>query len=302
MIPMGTLLLSLMLALPSAERCAAMLLSPGEEMRKAAKAALADAGSAKYNAAVLEVLAERAHSRTAWIAVLEKELSDSSGPRHKEVRELLRILKGSTEDNIGVDLVMVSLPRPDALRVLGSGLPAVIHGGADAWKRWWSMLGSTKGTKLLFSSSTAGKDALDVSLEKKRQISYVKDFELEGNIGSPVLAQLEAGLFMKFRPVLSRDGAHVTFDFDVRVLDVVRPIAVEEKTVGGVKVRIQVPEKTESRQRTSLTLPLDGCGAFLYPRKGDYATIVFVRARLGAPLGLPKLPIPEAEVGVIERR
>jgi len=294
---MAILLLPLLLAVPSAERCAAMLLSPNPEVRKAGRDALAEVDAA----AVLKILAERAHARGDWVAALEKELPDSQGLRHKEIRDLLAILQDSTEDNVGVDLVILSVPRPAARALLGKGLPAIAHRDGAAWEGWWATIATVKGAEQLFKASLPGKDAHTVAVEQKRKISYVKDFEVRGNIGSPVVAELEAGLFLKWRPTVARDGAHVTIDFDMTVRDVVRPIATQEKTVGKLKVRIQVPERTETHDRTSLTLRLGGCGAYLFPRKGDDALLVFARARLGAPQGTPDLPLPERDIGIVER-
>jgi len=295
---MVTLLLPLLLAAPSVEQCAAMLLSPDAEVRKAGVAALADVNER----AVLAVLARRAHSRSAWIEELEKELPDSSGPRHVEVRELLRILRHSTEDNVGVDLVMVSLTKDDARKLLGEGLPSVVFRDGRAWDGWWQAIDAWNGAELVVKTSLPGKDAHPVEIERKRKISYVRDFEIRGNIASPVVDEVEAGLTVKWRPVLSRDGKHVTIDFDVLLRDIVRPIAVQKKDVGKLQVQVQVPEQSESRDRRTLTLPLGGCAAFLFPGKGENATVCFVRATLGAPQGVPELPIPEAKVGVVERK
>ena len=280
MTAMGSLLLTLLLALPTAERCAAMLLSPAAEVRKAAEDALSEASSAAYRDAVLGVLTKRAHSRAGWVAALESELPDSTGPRHKQVRELLRVLKHSTEDNIGVDVVMISMPKAAAIRVLGDGLPGVVYRDGAQWTAWRKSLGTSTGVEELFRTSMPGKDGLDVHVEKKRQVAYVKEFEFDGKIGHPVIDQLEEGLFLKWRPVLSRDGAHVTLDFDIRLVDLVRPIAVKEKTIQNMKVRIQVPEQTETRERLSITLPLTGCAAFRFQTKGANVTVVFVRARI----------------------
>ncbi|MEM8883774.1 MAG: hypothetical protein AAGD14_06895 [Planctomycetota bacterium] len=288
---MAVLILLLALQLPTSERCAAMLLSPHAEQRKAAERALAESDSSTYRLKVLGVLVQRAHSRSAWIAALERELPDAVGPRHREVRDLLAILKDATQDNIGVDLVVVQAP---AATVLGPGSPTVAFGDARQWDAWAQRLSATKGAKLLLKTSLAGKDTLPVDVEKKKQISYIRDFEFDGQKGRTVSDQLEVGVFLRWRPQLARDGRHITLDCELRVSDVVQPMRVVEKPVGKLKARVQVPDRRESVQRTSVTLPLGGVAAFAVgPDR-----VVLLRARIGSPRGTAAIRLPEAEVGV----
>jgi len=299
---MASLLIALLLVstpLPTAERCAAMLLSPGAELRKAGKDAILAAGNAKYEKAVLLVLADRAYSRTQWIADLEKELEGSQGPRHKTIRELLTILRFNSQDNVGVDVVVLSVPADVSKRLFGAARPTVVYPDDRVWARWWLSLDSTKGVQQLMRTSLPGKDALLVTAEKTKQISYMRAFEVKGDVGHTVVDQLEVGVFASWRPTISLDGQHITIDLDLRLADVERPIAVKETVVGKFKTRVQVPVFRERRTRTTVTLPIGGCAVL--PFRGDPTVLIFVRANLGAPKGVPALKIPEAEVGTVRR-
>ena len=294
-------------ARPPAEECAAMLLSPSTEWRRAGHTALAEGSSAEYRESVLTFLSRWAHSRNGWIAALEKGLDDSGGQRHVAMRRLLKILKDAGEDDIGVDIVLVDLPHAEAERLLGRGTPTVVFADSGGWSGWWKALGATADATVVFKSSMPGKESLDVVVERKRQISYVRDFEVKNNIGSPVVDTLETGAFVRWRPVVARNREYVTLHCSLNLIDIVRPIKVKEVPVaGGVKARIQVPEMHELEKRLSVTLPLGGCAAFVVGAgpgaRAKHTTIAFVRATIGSPAGVPKLPLPEREVGQGIRR
>jgi len=278
-----------------------MLLSPGAEWRKTGQWALTKAPTADYRGKVLDHLARWAHSRGAWVAELESQLDETSGNRHIAIRRLLKILTHAGEDAIGIDLVLVDLPAGEAQALLGKDLSAVAGSTPKVWDTWWTTIGASKQATMLFKTALPGKESLEVTAERKRKISYVKDFVVEGNIGSPEVAEIEVGALLKWRPIVARNREYVTLHFDMKLIELVRPIAVKEKQVGKLKTQIQVPELIEMEKRMSITLPLGGHGAFVVGRapgseKGR-VTVAFVRAAIGSPRGVPDLPIREREIG-----
>ena len=80
----------------------------------------------------------------------------------------------------------------------------------------------------------------------------------------------------------------------------------EMPVANGAKARIQVPEMHELEKRVSVTMPLGGCAAFVVGSgpgaAAKHTTIAFVRATVGSPGGVPKLPIKEREIGQGIRR
>jgi hypothetical protein len=286
---------------PPAEQCAAMLLSPGAEWRKAGRNALTEGASVAYREKVLEHLARWAHDRSAWVDALEKSLDKTNGPRHVAVRLLLKILRHSGEDDIGVDIVLVDLPREEATALIGKRLPAIAFDDLAGWNEWWKTLARSKQATAIFHASMPGKEAHEVRVERKRQITYVKSFEVKGKVASPEMGEIETGAFLRWRPIISRNREFVTLHFGLKLVEVVRPMKVKEVPIGNFKGRCQVPELFSKEENRSVTLRLGGAAVLSLGNSPGATqarvTLAFVRARTGSPLGIPKLPIAVKEIG-----
>ena len=84
----------------------------------------------------------------------------------------------------------------------------------------------------------------------------------------------------------------------LRYSDIVRPMKARMKEIGNVKARVQIPERSETTLRNSVTLPLGGHCVLGVPVGGDSDKVVLALLRAtrgGSVLALPKEQAPPAE-------
>ena len=284
------------------EEVAAMLLSPDPSARSGGLSFLKDAPAA-YQGAVLKVIAQHAFNRGAWIVELEKRSKKASGELLARTHRMIALLQDSSDENLGVDVHFVMVPKEMAALILGQAEAVVHPPRSDAWAKWWKLVRGDKRTRELLSRAAAGRDGRPAMAKKIRETSYVHELVPDRRHGSrAVIKKVESGLTIRWTPKLSPDGTTITLETDVKLRVLKKPIAVEDVDVpiGG---RVQRPEVTEYRRKRTVVLPVHGYAALRFePLDGQegVVAILFVRAAVGKPLPLlapPRSTGPSAESG-----
>lgn len=290
-------------SIPSPEETAALLLSPNAEARARGRAVL-DAGPGRaYEREVIAIVGERAGARGAWIEELEARAEDAEGPERLMLQRMLEALHDARDATIGVDVYFVAVPPALARRILGEDGATVVHAAPGAWDGWWRRILAEDDAEVLLRRALPTRDAKEASFKRVRETSYVKEYERreEGTavILDPVVARVEAGLSMRWRPHLSGDRAFVTLDCRIVVSELVDPMKTAPVVIDGHTVQVQVPEVRKLEVDQSVTLPVGGHAAWRIPEPGakDDARVVLVllRAVLGDPLPVEGPPEPETE-------
>ena len=267
---------------PLAEELAAMLVSPESQHREAAEKILAGGVGTSYERKVMLQLTRWAHARGAWIDALERRAKSASGGELKRTYRMLDILKGAEDAHVTLDVHFVAVPKPLATRILGTGLPTVVHANEKTWNAWWKLLRETKGSEAFFKRTLTCRDTRPAKIEVLRKTSYVSayEFEKKTNVIHPVIKQAQSGTTMTWTPFVTADGRFATLHFDTRVATLVQPIKSTDVTVGGNKLRVQVPETVSVSSHTVVTVPLAGYAAWRFPADaGDAELLVLVRAQ-----------------------
>lgn len=269
-------------ATPAPEELAAMLVSPRAEHRDAAGKILARDLGDDYERKLLIEITRWAHTPEAWIEDLERRAKGASGAELKRVHRMLDVLKGAVDAHLSLDLHFIAVPKDVAVRVLGVGMPTVVHTNTKTWNAWWADVRRTKGTEAFFKRTLTCRDTRPAKIEVLRKTSYVAEyrFDKETSVIHPVIKQATSGTTMAWTPFVTDDGRFATLHFDIKVENLVKPIKTAHVTVGGQKVKIQVPETVAVSSRTVVTVPLAGYGAWRFPADaGDLELLVLVRAQ-----------------------
>jgi len=259
-----------------------MLLSPELLHREAAERIMAAGVGRDYERKVMAQLTRWAHARGAWIDALERRAKDAAGEDLKRVHRMLDILSGAEDAHIQLDVHFVAVPESLAVRVLGKGLPTVVHASRKTWDDWWKLVRETRGSEVFFKRALTCRDTRPAKIEVLRKTSYVAGYEFDKrtNVLHPVIEQATSGTTMLWTPSVTQDRDFVTLDFHMVVKNLVQPIKQAERVVGGNKVQIQVPETLSVSMRTVVTLPLAGYGAWRFPADaGESELLVFIHVR-----------------------
>ncbi len=101
------------------------------------------------------------------------------------------------------------------------------------------------------------------SMHVLRNISYIKDFEVEiaqaAAVANPVIGTVHDGVALDVRPVVDSDLKFITMELRPTVMSLQLPIPNFTTTLGvGQPISIQLPEVTLQRVRTTVTLPDGG--------------------------------------------
>ena len=281
------------------EEVAAMLLSPDPSAREGGLALLKEAPGA-YTSAVLKAIAGHAFNRGGWIVELEKRSKKASGELLARTHRMLALLNDSSEENLGVEVYFVRLPKELAAGILGGAESVVYPPQGEAWKKWWVAVRGDRRSKELLRRAIAGRDGRPVMTRSVRKTSYVEDLVVvdqgSGRLRT-VLGEVEAGLTIRWTPRLSPDGRTITLATDLTLVTLKKPIAVEQVRRGSHKVQVQRPEVTTTRRQRTLTLPVRGYAAIrvLENEEEETVAILLLRAAVGKPL--PLLAPPRATGG-----
>jgi len=283
------------------EEVAAMLLSPDPSARSGGLSFLKDAPAA-YQGAVLKVIAQHAFDRGAWIVELEKRSKNASGELLARTHRMIALLNDSSEENLGVEVYFVQVPKELSAGILGAAECVVHSPDSDAWQKWWALVRGDKRTRELLSRAIAGRDGRPVLAKSVRKTSYVEDVVLGKTSGKlrSVIQQVESGLTMTWTPRLSPDGTTITLETDVKLAVLQRPIAVETVQRGRHKARVQRPEIVRYRQQRTVSLAVRGYAAMRILESEGGVAILLVRVAVGKPLPLlapPRSTGPSAESG-----
>jgi type II secretory pathway component GspD/PulD (secretin) len=105
------------------------------------------------------------------------------------------------------------------------------------------------------------------SMHVLRNISYIKDFEVEiaqaAAVANPVSGTVHVGVALDVRPVVDSDLKFITMELRPTVMTLQLPIPNFTTTLGvGQPISIQLPEVTLQRVRTTVTMP-DGATMML---------------------------------------
>ena len=101
------------------------------------------------------------------------------------------------------------------------------------------------------------------SMHHLRNISYIKDFEVEiaqaAAVANPVIGIVHDGVALDVKPVVDADLKFITMELRPTVMTLSLPIPTFTTTLGvGNPISIQLPEVTLQRVRTTVTMPDGG--------------------------------------------
>lgn len=101
------------------------------------------------------------------------------------------------------------------------------------------------------------------SMSYLRNISYIKDFEVEiaqaAAVANPVIGVVHDGVALDVRPVVDADLKFITMELRPTVMSLTLPIPTFTTTLGvGQPISIQLPSVTLQRVRTTVTMPDGG--------------------------------------------
>lgn len=101
------------------------------------------------------------------------------------------------------------------------------------------------------------------SMSYLRNISYIKDFEVEiaqaAAVANPVIGVVHDGVALDVRPVVDADMKFITMELRPTVMSLQLPIPTFTTTLGiGQPISIQLPSVTLQRVRTTVTMPDGG--------------------------------------------
>ncbi|MHC4956733.1 MAG: hypothetical protein ACYTGN_00060 [Planctomycetota bacterium] len=278
---------------PIPEEVAAMLLSPRADLRAFAEKLL----KVRPEAFATEVRATADKHRAdpkAWITELEKAAQDASGERKRRVERMLDALLGGQDAHVGVNAHVVAVPKALADRILTTK-------GPEAWDKWWGWIRADKKSEEFLTRALPGRDARLARVKAGKRISYVKDMQIDerGMVVDPVIATVEAGLELEWRPRLNKDRTAVRLETKAKLVRVKRPIAFVEVQRSNKKFRVQRPELTTYSHEQAVVLRVGGCAAYRFPlepiEKEGHVALVLLRANVGGPL--PFQPPPKAKAG-----
>ena len=101
------------------------------------------------------------------------------------------------------------------------------------------------------------------SMSFLRQISYIKDFDVEiaqaSAVANPVVDTVNDGVSLDVRPVVDAELKFITMELRPTVMELQLPIATFTTTLGvGQPISIQLPSVILQRVRTTVTMPDGG--------------------------------------------